>query len=257
MNIENNAQQIPPTINGTYVQGNSNTRSVAVIVLTILLLITLFIFGAYIYFKEVYETERVSLTTNGPTTVVPSEIQPTATTTPQTMQYEVVILDMSTKLDEFDNLSNEWEITKPNDSRFEYNEYEGKYILNGNDFEMQIGSEYEDEGYDRTSYNKDYTKITHQDYGDAYRVQNDFILAQYGNFSYFYVDSENFKTVGNCGAPLGEPSTPAEAPCGDGLLGLRRSGSENLDALFNIICISETESGLQECDKIVTSLRKP
>ena len=109
MNIENNAQQIPPTINGTYVQGNSNTRSVAVIVLTILLLITLFIFGAYIYFKEVYETERVSLTTNGPTTVVPSEIQPTATTTPQTMQYEVVILDMSTKLDEFDNLSNEWE----------------------------------------------------------------------------------------------------------------------------------------------------
>lgn len=76
MNTENTNPQTTPMPNEIPSQ-NNNPKSFAVIILAILLLITLFIFGAYIYFKEIYETESVNLSTNENNNGSPTQVQPT------------------------------------------------------------------------------------------------------------------------------------------------------------------------------------
>jgi len=252
MKIENNTQQTPPTLNGTYVQSNSNPKSFAVIILAILLLITLFIFGAYIYFKEIYEPESVTLTTNGVVTLTPTTVEPTMVR--PTTAYRTFTLDLTDKIEEGDNIKKEWVISKPVDATVVGDSEIARYIIQGEDYELMISPNYEDEGIGGTEYNENYKFIPAPIYGDIYRVQSDRIIEEYSSETYTYVVANNFKTSGTCEGTYSYQVGLSKAPCGDGMLNISDSG--NIIGMFSIYCKASSDKGLEECDKMVVSLIK-
>lgn len=259
MKIENNTQQTPPTLNGTYVQSNSNPKSFAVIILAILLLITLFIFGAYIYFKEIYEPESVTLSTNDTTSANPTQPQPTiiedVTTSPTAVPTERITVDLP-GVDDSVN-PKKYELTKPINAKWSvkldplsYTESNSGFV-EGDDFTLIIKEEYEDEGYGGTGYVGEYKWFESLNYGKVYRVQTNNLTKERSNNTYTYVHENNFKSTGTCEGPyFASTGEAAQAPCGDSLL--------NIDSVasLSVYCTADSESGLNECDKIVASLKK-
>lgn len=258
MNTENVNPQAPLTQNETPSQ-NNNPKSFAVIILAILLLITLFIFGAYIYFKEIYETESVNLSTNENNNGSPTQVQPTTleelVTSPTSVPTEKITVEIP-GVD--DSVSLEmYELVKPVNSQWSikldplsYSESNGGFV-EGDDFTLIIKEEYEDEGYGGTGYVGEYKWFESLNYGKVYRVQTDNLTTERGNNTYTYVHGNNFKSTGTCEGPYFASTGEAEqAPCGDSLL--------NIDSVasLSVYCTADSESGLDECDKIVVSLKK-
>ena len=259
MNIENNTQQTPPTLNETYVQSNNNPKSFAVIILAILLLITLFIFGAYIYFKEIYEPESVNLSTNDTTSANPTQPQPTIieyiTNSPTAVPTEKITVDVP-GVDNSVRLK-KYELTKPVSAKWSVKPDLASYtksnsgFIEGEKFTLIIKEEYEDEAYGGTGYIGEYSWFETQNYGQVYRVQIDDITTGRGDDTYTYVHGNNFKTIGTCEGPYSlQTGIVEQAPCGDSMLHLPNV------ALLSVYCTAENEAGLTECDKIVASLKK-
>jgi hypothetical protein len=253
MNIENNVPQVPAQpVNQTFVQPSSNFKSVTVIILCILLLITLLIFGAYIYFKEVYEPKSVNLTTNGSTSLTQTTVEPTMVK--PTMAYESYTLDLTDKIEKWDNIKKEWAISKPVEATVVVDSEIASYIIQGEGYELMISADYEDEGIGGTEYNENYKLIPSPLYGDIYRVQSDRIVEEYGSETFTYVVASNFKTSGTCEGIYSYQMGLSKAPCGDGLLNISDSG--DIIGMFSIYCKASSEVGLRECDKMVVSLSK-
>ncbi|HRN85691.1 MAG TPA: hypothetical protein PKU78_00785 [Candidatus Dojkabacteria bacterium] len=258
MNIEDNNQPTPPSVDETYIQSNNNPKSFAVIILAILLLITLFIFGAYIYFKEIYEPESINLTTNEPASINPTKTQPTIIeemlTTPTSVPTEKISVDLP-GVDNSVRLK-KYELTKPVSAEWSvkldplsYTESNSGFV-EGEDFTLIIKEEYEDEGYGGTGYVGEYNWFENLYYGKIYRVQTSNLTSERGSNTYTYVNGSNFKTSGTCeGLYFASTGESVSAPCGDSFLNIESV------ATLSIYCTADTETGLQECDKIVASLR--
>lgn len=248
MNNVNTPQTMPTQADESV---SSNSKSFAVIILAILLLITLFIFGAYIYFKEIYEPYNIDTTTANSPINTASENAP-ANVTP-TVTYINVSIDFSTELDEADT-EDLWSIDKRLDLIANQNMDTGEYNIKGNNFEFSISSYYEDEGWGGTEYKENYKLIPGPIYGDFYRVQSDRIIEEFDTSTYTYVSKSRFKTTGTCEGLYSAVNGLSKAPCGDGMLNI---GDENdLVGIFQIYCTAETEAGLAECDRMVASLIK-
>jgi hypothetical protein len=259
MNIENNTHPTTPSTSETYVHGSSNTKSFAVIILAILLLITLFVFGAYIYFKEIYEPESVNLSTNQNNSVNPTQLQPTIIEEPLTTPTSVPTEKITVEIPGVDNSVRlkRYELTKPVNALWSvrldplsYTESNSGYV-EGDNFTLIIKEEYEDESFGGTGYLGKYNWFENLNYGKIYRVQTSNLTSERGNNTYTYVHANNFKTSGTCEGPYFASTGIAEpAPCGDSLL--------NIDSVasLSIYCTAENDAGLTECDNIVASLKK-
>ena len=252
MNIENNTVPggFSQPLNQTYVQ-TAKSRPVGMIVMGILLTLLIFAFGGYVYYKEVYVSNDTKSPTNTPDTFSPTSL-PNPTRTSEEA-YDEYTLDLSTKLDEFENIVDEWVITKPINAKVSKDAKQGGYMIEHNNFKFYIGSEYEDEGYQGTSYKSNYKLISGPLYGDFYRVQSNPSIEEYGVSTYTYVYADDFKTEGTCEGFY----TTVDAPCGDGMLSFPNTEKDGeIIGLFDIRCTAESDLGLIECDKIVASLRK-
>lgn len=183
---------------------------------------------------------------------------PTSFPTVKQQEYRQSTLTFSNKLNELEG-GDKFSLTYPVNAQLIPDESDYPYTIKGNNFKLEIGSDYEDEGYSGTEYTEGYQKLTNNSYGDFYRVQTTALIEEYGEGAYTYVDSTNFKSTGTCEGFYSDIFGPAQAPCGDGMLFLVRPGQDietEASALFRIICTSQEQTGLEECDKIVASLKK-
>jgi len=248
-----------PPFNKTYVQpGRSN--SLVLIIVIILFLITIFALGGYVYYKEIYQPSQTHNTSetqsdkpNQPSAAAKVTSEPT-TEKVDGIEYEDFVIKLT------NDLSGEQEkfsvIVPVNGEAISNNTENTAMIIGWPQLFFQVAVESEDEGYSGTQYLDNFKKITNPNYGDFYRVQTNAIMAEYGESAYTYVGSTNFKNTGTCEGLYGGTFGPVQAPCGDGMLGLPKPGERELSALLRIVCTVQEQGGVEECDKIVASLKK-
>lgn len=245
-----------PPFNQRYVQPTKSS-SLSIIILGVLLLITMFSFGGYVYYKEFYLSKSNISSTNSPTVQIQQTTNnPTPTVYPKVnaQDYQESTITLIDKLNESEG-GEKFSLTYPVNTQLVSDESDYPYTIKGNNFKLAITSDYEDEGMGGTEYTSNYQPLSSNNYRDFYRVQTTALVEEYGNSAYTYVDSANFKSTGTCEAMWGT----INAPCGDGMLSLVKNGGNietDIEAILRIVCTAEEQSGVNECDKIVASLRK-
>lgn len=265
MNIENNPAVLnpgsPQPLNQTYVQTPTpNSSPIGVWILAILLLFTILAFGAYVYYDQVQQktsgnsgvVETTLVPTRTPTAIVTDTSTPSVI--PSAMEnYESISVDIPgvdntvryTKYSLSKPMSAKWSVKVDNKSYTESN----SGFLEGENFSLIIKGEYEDESYGGTSYLAGYKLVKNKNYGNFYRVQTTNVIDERGNDSYFYVSGTNFVSDGACESIYAHLD-PMPAPCGDSMLNIPEV------ALLSIYCVADDTNGLNECDKVVGSLKK-
>lgn len=235
--------------------------------LAVLQIITLLAFGGYIYYREFMPQTNEDKANNNIESSVSSPApssatQPNVTEKQEEGLKEKVTIRLNDKLSEVER---GLEMDIPLGTILIQNSGSGGK-LEGEDFEMYINTDYEDEGWSGSAYKDNYTRVDTQNFGTVYRVQSiyEFNIEDYGyegimnpeySQTFEYVDGKMFKTTGECEGYYSASVGNAPAPCGNGALHVVSLRDENVSEILTIYCRANDMENMKVCDAIVASMK--